>query len=207
MNKTFNTFFAAMLLASSASAFAASSVDLSVTGTITPSACTPTLSSGGLVDYGKISAKDLNADKPTRLPIQTLQLMLTCDGPTRAAIEPKDNREGSDFNNDTYEFGLGLINTTEKLGAFGMYIWSALADGVTVRPIGSDDGGSTWYGEHFLMRTAMLSFADTGTVTPKMFQTLVSDIHIEPRIAPTNQLTLNNEVAIDGSVTLSVVYL
>jgi type 1 fimbria pilin len=207
MNKTLNTLFGAMLLASCASAFAASSVDLSVSGTITPSACEPTLSRGGLVDYGKISARDLNADKPTWLPVQTVQFTLTCDGPTLAAIEAKDNREGSDFNNDPYEFGLGLINTNEKLGAMSLQIQRPLADGATVVTIGSENGGSTWTRTPELMRINILTVADTGTVIPKAFQTLVSDLSIEPRIAPTNRLTLTNEVAIDGSVTLSVVYL
>jgi hypothetical protein len=207
MNKTLNTFFAAMLLASCASAFAASSVDLSVTGTITPSACTPTLSSGGVVDYGKISAKDLNADEKTFLVRQTVQLTLTCAGPTFAAIAAKDNREGSDFNNDYTEFGLGLINASEKLGGMELFLRTPLADGVPVRIIGSADDGSTWLPEPYLTRTNMLTVANTGTQTPISMQTLSADLHIDSFIAPTNQLTLNNEVAIDGSVTLSVVYL
>lgn len=49
MNKTLNSLLGAMLLTGSASAFAASSVDLAVTGLITPSACTPTLANGGVV--------------------------------------------------------------------------------------------------------------------------------------------------------------
>nr|WP_314528591.1 DUF1120 domain-containing protein [uncultured Pseudomonas sp.] len=62
------------LLASTGHAVAASSVDLSVKGSITPSACMPSMSSSGTVDYGKLSAKDLNADKVTRLPSEYLQL-------------------------------------------------------------------------------------------------------------------------------------
>jgi hypothetical protein len=207
MNKTLNAFFGAMLLAGSASAFAASGTDLSIKGTITPSACMPTLSKGGMVDYGKISAKDLNADKPTLLPVQKVQLTLACEGPTNAAIVAKDNREGSDFNNDHLEFGLGLINTDEKLGAMTLTMQRPLADGVAVTTISSLDGGSSWRFGLSLERGNIVSVADTGTVIPKMFQTLVSDIAIDPRIAPTNQLTLTNEVTIDGSVTLSVVYL
>jgi len=206
MNKTFNALFAALLLAGSASAFAASSVDLTVKGMITPSACEPTLSQGGLVDYGKISAKDLNADRPTGLPAQTVQLTLTCDGPTPLALEAKDNREGTDFNNDLMEFGLGLINVDEKLGSMFLRLLRPVADGVTVRIIGSEDRGETWYNESFLMRNNILSVANVGTLEPIPVQTLTSELQITPRIAPANQLTLTNEAAIDGSVTLSVVY-
>lgn len=208
MNKTLNTLFGALLLTGSVSAFAASSVDLTVTGMITPSACEPTLSQGGLVDYGKISAKDLNADRPTGLASKTLQLVITCDAPTFVALAAKDNRDGSDFNNDTLAFGLGWINTDEKLGAMSLRLHSPIiADGVEVGPIGSTDRGQTWKFERSLARDNILSVADTGTFVPKMFQTLTSDLYISPQIAPTNQLTLNNEVAIDGSVTLSMVYL
>lgn len=44
----------ALLLAAFApAAFAASSADLNVFGTITPSACAPVLSDGGVIDHGK----------------------------------------------------------------------------------------------------------------------------------------------------------
>jgi type 1 fimbria pilin len=56
-----------VLLASAGNAIAASSVDLTVKGSITPSACTPLLSSGGVADFGKISVKDLRPDNPTYL--------------------------------------------------------------------------------------------------------------------------------------------
>jgi hypothetical protein len=78
---------------------------------------------------------------------------------------------------------------------------------VTVSTIGSEDRGSTWNQTRELMRTNILTVADVSSVIPKPFQTLVSDLEIAPRIAPANQLNLTNEVAIDGSVTLSVVYL
>lgn len=207
MNKTLNTLLGAMLLAGSASAFAASSVDLTITGMITPSACTPTLSNGGLVDYGKISVRDLKPDQPTDLAIQTIQLNVTCDAATLMALESKDNREGSDFDNGTQNFGLGLINGTEKLGAMELRLLSPVADGVPARIIGSEDGGSTWYNERYLMRTNIVSVADTSTVAPIPVQSFTSNMQVRPSIAPTNQLTLTNEVSIDGSVTLTVRYL
>ncbi|MCU1760547.1 DUF1120 domain-containing protein [Pseudomonas sp. 14P_8.1_Bac3] len=205
MNKTFNALFAALLLAGSASAFAASSVDLTVKGTITPSACEPTLSAGGLVDYGKISAKDLNADKPTHLGHQYLQFTLICDAPTPVAIRAQDNRAGSSSESGGY-FGLGMINTDEKLGAMTLMLQSPVADGVTVSTIGSLDNGSTWANERSLWTDNIVAAAVPGTLTPIMLQQFNADLRISPQIAPANQLTLTNEAAIDGSVTLSVVY-
>lgn len=65
MNTALKTLITALMLTSAGTAMAASSVDLSVRGLITPSACEPTLSSGGVYDIGKISAKDLNVDDLT----------------------------------------------------------------------------------------------------------------------------------------------
>lgn len=70
----------ALLLAITSSAFAASSVDLTVKGLITPSACTPSLP--GDVDLGKIAAKDLYQDSYTPLEKKTLQLSVNCDAAT-----------------------------------------------------------------------------------------------------------------------------
>jgi hypothetical protein len=208
MNKTFNTLLGAILLAGSANAFAASSVDLTVTGTITPSACTPALSNGGTVDYGKISAKDLNLDKPTPLGREILQLTVACDAATLFALEAKDNRLGSHWYGASENYGLGLINGTEKLGAYTMRLRSLLADGVPSRSIASRNGGLSWYldgGEFW--RDNILSVTDASSVAPIPVQLLTADFRVTPEIAPANQLTLTNEVTIDGSATLTVRYL
>ncbi|HEF4757823.1 TPA: DUF1120 domain-containing protein [Pseudomonas putida] len=207
MNKTLNTLFGAILLAGSASAFAASSVDLTVTGLITPSACTPTLANGGVVDYGKISAKDLNADKTTPLGEKGVELYVTCDAATLVALEPKDNREGSSSVDGKQNFGLGLINGTEKLGRMALYLDATIADGVSVRRIRSEDGGLTWSANARLSNGDLTSVADTNILAPLPFQTLTGRLTAAAVIAPTKDLTLTNEVSIDGSVTLTVRYL
>ncbi|HEF4757822.1 TPA: DUF1120 domain-containing protein [Pseudomonas putida] len=207
MNKTLNTLFGAMLLAGSASAFAASSVDLTVTGLITPSSCTPTLANGGVVDYGKISAKDLNPDSSTPLGKQQIQLNVTCEAQTLLALEPKDNREGSANDTHPANFGLGLINGNEKLGWMNVYLSTPTADGVQVRPISSTDGGSSWFDRDLFRPDGLISVADTTTLAPLPVQVLTATLDVYPRISPTQDLTLTNEVSIDGSVTLTVRYL
>ena len=198
---------AAALLASAGNAVAASSVDLIVRGLITPSACVPTLPNGNEVDIGKISAKDLKAENPTYLASRSLQLAVTCDAATLMALESKDNRAGSHYNNDL-EFGLGWINNgTEKLGGIELRILNPVADGVAARAISSYDGGLTWVNDRYLFRDNLVSVAITSADTPIPVQLFTGDLNILPVIAPAKGLTLNNEVAIDGSVTLTVRYL
>ncbi|MFL1552394.1 hypothetical protein B7453_18880 [Pseudomonas sp. IB20] len=207
MSKSLNTLLGGLMLAAAGTAFAASSVDLTVKGLITPSACVPALSNGGAVDYGKISAKDLNADKQTALPLNILQFTVTCDAATLMAMEAKDNREGSDSNNDLMEFGLGLINGTEKLGNMTLQLLNSVADGVPINSVGSYDGGVTWSSERNLMRDNLLAPAVAGVNSPIPVQLWAADLYVQPQIAKTSELTLTNEVAIDGSVTLTVRYL
>ena len=207
MNTVFKSVTTAMLLLGSANVLAASSVDLTVKGLITPSACTPALSNGGAVDYGKISAKDLKVDQQTFLTPQTLQFTVTCDAATLMAMEAKDNREGSDPNNDFMEFGLGLINGTEKLGGMELRLLNPVADSVSVATVGSYDGGVTWSSERNLMRNNLIAPAVAGVDTPIPVQLWTADLNVMPFIAKTSGLTLTNEVAIDGSVTLTVRYL
>ncbi|KAB0521358.1 MULTISPECIES: DUF1120 domain-containing protein [Pseudomonas] len=207
MKLSLNTLFATVLLAGGTSAFAASSVDLTVKGLITPSACTPALSNSGSVDYGKISAKDLNVDQVTPLTEQTVQLTVTCDAATLMALDADDNRAGSNYGGDISEFGLGLVNGTQKLGAMGLSLNTPIADGVEGRTIASVDGGVTWVNERSLTPDNLISVADTAVATPIPVQVLTSDLIVSPKIAPSSQLTLTNEVAIDGSVTVTVRYL
>ncbi|MBC3300740.1 DUF1120 domain-containing protein [Pseudomonas sp. SWRI18] len=207
MNTSLKYLFALALLSGAGSAMAASSVDLTVKGLITPSACEPTLSSGGTYDIGKISAKDLNADTSTSVGEYTFQMTVTCDAATLMAIEPQDNRPGSSSDDDPTRFGLGLINGTEKLGFLEMSLSSILADGVAGRGIASADGGLTWTSERRLRNDSITSVADNTTLAPVPVGLLTADLNLFASIAPTSGLTLTNEVAIDGSVTLTVKYL
>lgn len=191
-------------------AHAASSVDLHVTGKITPSACEPSLSNGGVHDLGKIAAKDLNVDQPTPLPVQNLQLTITCEGSTLVALKPSDNRSGSHFDSESpLKFGLGLVNGNEKVGSMILNLLSITADGVEMYPIGSAPGAS-WSPTSILSPTFLTSFTVTrGTpdLAPDPIQRLSANIQITPRIAPANTLTLTEEVPIDGSATLEINYL
>lgn len=207
MSKSLNALFTTLLLTTAGNALAASSVDLTVKGLITPSACEPTLPIGGNVDIGKISARDLKADANTYLDAHLLQLTVTCDAPTLVAIEPHDNRAGSSSNDLPTSFGLGLINTTEKLGYLELDLSGLSADGVAGQPIGSIDNGATWTRQGSLATGVIFSVAAGTTLTPIPVQLLTANMMVAAVIAPTSGLTLTEEVPIDGSVTLTVKYL
>lgn len=211
MKKILIPLAACTLWAVGSPAQAASSVDLSVTGSITPSACTPSLSNGGVYDLGKIAAKDLNADQPTPLAAHNLQLTIICDAAALVALKPSDNRAGSSFESSTLKFGLGMVNDGEKLGSMTLNLGSIVADGAAMYPIGSVGSGSIeWSPTSIMSPTFLTSFSlirNTPNQAPAPIQQLTAEVLIEPRIAPANTLTLNTEVPINGSATLELNYL
>lgn len=188
-------------------AHGASTVDLNVTGRITPSACTPSLSNDGVYDLGKIAARDLNVDKTTPLPVHSLQLTITCEALTWLALQPKDNRANSTY--DGYRstrFGLGLINENLPLGYMTLRLNAVTADGVPMRPIGSS-GDTTWAPSSLLSHAFLTAFTPNTTIAPASVQRLSADLEITPTIAPSNTLPLAEEMPIDGAMNLTVKYL
>ncbi|MEG8231168.1 DUF1120 domain-containing protein [Pseudomonas orientalis] len=206
MKTCLTTLAASVLLLSSANAFAASSVDLTVKGLIVPSACTPSLSAGGVIDHGKISAKDLNPDKNTIIGNHTLSMAVNCDAPIQFAVHSIDNRAAS---GSSLSYGLGFINETQRLGGYSLTLVSPVAeDGVVVQPIASGDQGNTWYREKFWDPGLYMSVASMDDDSqPLAVKDLRVDLQVQTFVFRADGLDLSNEVNIDGSATLEVKYL
>ncbi|MGA9702733.1 DUF1120 domain-containing protein [Pseudomonas sp.] len=205
MNKHLIALASTLLITGTSTAFAASTVDLTVKGIITPNACTPSLSSGGVIDHGKMSAKDLNTDKITVLPAHSLQMAVSCDAAVLFALKGTDNRLGS--GTGSY-FGLGMINGTQKLGGYTLSLATPVADDEPVQVIGSFNNGTSWESWNSFETGVLLS---VGTLAddsaPRPTQDLVAEVRYSGYINPTDGLDLSNEVDIDGSATLEVMYL
>lgn len=207
MSKSLTSLVATLLLVGTSFSYAASSIDLSVRGLITPSACSPSLGNGGQFDMGKIAAKDLKVNDYTMFDEILTQLTVTCEGPTLMAIEPRDNRAGSEAMGEPLNFGLGLINGNQKLGALSLFVEHVLADSVPSRATDSADGGATWGRHRALGPDRLTSVADTATYAPIPVQVFEARMSATVLISPANRLTLTEEVPIDGSITLTVRYL
>lgn len=205
MKNLLSTVAASMMLLTCATSYAASTVDLTVKGLIVPSACTPSLSSGGIIDHGKISAKDLRPDNPTLIGSHSMTIAVICDGAIPFALNSIDNRADSALMDSV--FGLGFINTTQKLGWYQLTLQNAVADGVQVKTIASGDGGNTWYDEKFWDPKLYMSVTNTDGAQPIAVKELVAQLLVDTSIARTDGLDLSNEVTLDGSATLEVKYL
>jgi hypothetical protein len=208
--------FSALLLCSALPALAASSVDLNVKGRITPTACTPLLSSGGVIDYGKLSHQDLNVDKGTRLPAKQLQVSIGCNAPSRFALRMRDNRDGTATVNSEIYYGLGLDNSGNRIGLYSLSFdprQTQVDTTATVYGTESTTGGIAWRTANLntidIGANSYLGFTDTAgsTAGPSAIQELISTVKVETVINATKNLDLSSDTLLDGSATLEVVYL
>lgn len=204
MKKSLAALTAALTLAGSGMTFAASTTELTVTGLITPSACTPSLS--GNVDYGKISIKDLNPNTPTNLDPVTIRLTVLCDAATLIALRGTDNRSGSSTITDGY--GLGLASNNKKIGNFTLAFKNAVADNVEVTPLQSSDNGENWQviGDAIWQGLTLAAFGTPGNTQPTLIQNLNTDVVVVGQIANASGLPAE-DTKIDGLATIEVVYL
>ena len=200
----------------SGAAQAASSVELTVKGLITPMACTPVLSSGGLVDFGKISRNDLNLNNGTRLPLKYLTLTVNCNAPGRYALRMRDNRDGTAHVNSEIFYGLGLDSSGNKLGVYSLTFdpKQTVADDLAVAyGTESTTAGQAWRTSNLnpidIGSRSLLGFTDLqgSTAGPSAIQTLSTTVKLEATLNARKNLDLSVETPMDGSATLEVVYL
>ncbi|AUG06016.1 DUF1120 domain-containing protein [Pseudomonas sp. S09G 359] len=204
MNFSPAVFLAAVLLAPTA--LAASNTDFAVIGIITPNACDPKLSGGGVVDYGKMTAKELSADLPTSLTPQTMQLEILCDAPTFLAMSTFDNRAGTSAINQNWH-GLGMTANNEKLGSAGFGLFNPVADGVAAKIIVSSDGGATWRPSVSLGPHLQTAIAVGTGLTPIAVTRFTAELRLFTMIDGTDRLTVLDEVPLDGNATVQLKYL
>lgn len=214
---TMRRFFAVAALAGAMpSAFAASTVDLTVTGTIVPASCTPTLSIPN-ISFGKRSASDLNVDRSTSLGGISSRLRVDCVAPTLYGIRAIDNRSAT-VGHDGFSqpYGIGLTENGEKIGAHYLQItaMTSTIDGVTPYITVGDAAGATWSAStqwvNYLENSGrLLGFTDQAGSTTGPIPIKEADFSMQTyvHIAPASGLTLTDEVALDGSATIEVVYL
>lgn len=201
---------AALLMTSSSWAFAASHVDLSVKGTITPSACTPTFSSNGIVELGKVAVSDIPWDKLTYLPPVPMRLDVTCEAATLFALAPQDNRPQM----STLEaFGFVEASAGKPIGAYFLQYESVVADGVARTRLYSENDGQTWRladPRDPVRPRELTAFGEwiSGPASVLPIQNLNLSLRVEAFLYPGSFfLPVTEELPIDGLATFELRYL
>ena len=184
-----------------------------------PAACTPSLSNGGTVDFGKLSVMDLNMDKDTALPSRPLVVSVGCDAPASFHLRLTDNRQGSATGpDDASTFGLGLDASQQKVGRYRLVFDPARVTADSFPQVYRTDSATGTSGQPWSSASAnpiaiqanrFLGFsASAGSTSgPDPIQTLSATASLEAVIAPLGSLDLGSEVRLDGAATLELNYL
>ncbi|MDF2793231.1 DUF1120 domain-containing protein [Pseudomonas orientalis] len=189
-------------------AHAASAVDLTVTGRVTPDACHVELSHDGTVDHGRIASHSLNADEFTVLPVQTLGLRVQCARPMLFALVGIDERADSSSAPD-YFYGLGrnIHVPEERLGSVALAYRNAVGDAQAMQVLASRDNGESWSQEPNAYPRAYMAFAPAGDRQPDFISQLIVQLQVSTAINFSRYLTLDQEVPLDGAIVLDLRYL
>lgn len=195
-----------VLASTLSSAGVASAAELSVNGQIrSEGACSLTLGNGGTVDMGTISPKDLQ----TTFDKHEISLNIQCQAPTKVAFRVLDNRAGTAFQG--FGFGLGASGG-KKVGRYHLLPKDRIGDGTALSHLVRWGNGS-WNGAGDEMYTWKVSpsmtssWSKPGYNLPQAFQNISSRLGFEIDIAPASNLDVSQEIAIDGSATVELVYL
>lgn len=189
-------------------ALCASSVEVKLNGIITPSACTTTLSSNGIVDHGRVPARSLKQFEFTKLPSQNLDLNVSCNEPVLFVLVGVDNRAASSVGPGFY-YGLGnnVHASGERLGSVSLTIRDAMGDNERVLVLASSNRGETWFPESNAYPDTYMGFAAPGTLIPTPHRLTSATLQIDTSINAAAYLTLDQEVPLDGSIVLDLRYL
>ncbi|WP_130905498.1 MULTISPECIES: DUF1120 domain-containing protein [unclassified Pseudomonas] len=196
-------------------AVAATSVDITVTGIISPPACDIAMTGNGQIDFGEIVLAPTGvSDAPQRVS-QTLSI--TCAAPSYAGFRLVDNRAATVPSSVIApdHFGLGLDGASHPIGYYDMALQTILADSATGLVKVSTDNGSTWANASAALlksyasgsNTYAFDSATTPTTAPKAVTNASSLIAVAYHIQPRNTLDTSSTIDLDGSATFELIYL
>lgn len=214
---------ASLIALASASAFAEPTAVLKVHGTLTNSACSPSIGNGGVIDYGYIRLGELSATENNKLGQKQVPVTITCTAPTKVGFTVLDNRGdsnarlpvdiGGNLNQSAkyYTYGVGTTTEGVSIGNYGMWMTAITADGKTVDSIvNNHDWPAEKWRKTGIPRSDAFSttaFAATGTEVPIAITTANFNFVTNLIIRDTSTLAITDDTPLDGQATMTLVYL
>lgn len=202
-------------------AFAASTAQLKVTGTLVAPSCDITMPSGDTADFSNIVRGNLNPSTSTPLTtIKSLSVQVNCGAAntsiaifttdSMSASRPTDARsfafaDGTVSLNNTDYYGLGNASNSNPIGAYAVRVGKISMDGTEQASIQTSSDGVTWStatGPTYFSNTAQYVSAGPAAMG-KLF---TFPLEVAANISATSTLPAG-EVDLSGNATIEVKYL
>lgn len=209
-------------LAATTLSCAANMVEMQVVSVITPAACTPMLSGGGVADYGTIPARSLKPGAVTPLPAKSLSFSINCDAAAKVSVRAIDNRtssvivgivaagSGDGTLSDSFNFGLGTA-AGKSIGGYAIVFQPAsyTGDYQQAQLLYSTDSGTTWQASTTgnVAKNRSFGWGAPGSSYVSSLRTISGTVTVQPYINKPENLSLSQEILLDGSATLELSYL
>ncbi|WP_312816241.1 DUF1120 domain-containing protein [Atlantibacter subterraneus] len=212
----------------------ANSVDLKVSGKLVDGSCIPTLTNGGVVDFGLIPLGNLSKTLSNRLGQRGATLTITCDTAMSIAWTITDNKsstrgndvmvadafaDGSNCTTSKSQFGIGATEQNVNQGAYcvGMDVSNITLDGVKSTVISLDEWNTRAIWQDASSAGALLNglsgyrrditIAASGQLTPGAGKVFVYPLIVTAAVLGTNTLAITDTSNLDGLATITMVYL
>lgn len=218
MNHLSKIALATLVALSAAGAAAQESVDLSVTGTVVPSSCIPTLSTASL-DWGTLS---IDGSSDIILPAKRFVVEVNCEHQTRLALEISDNKTGDlpdvfPFKNARFAYRSFDLADGKAVGGYKFVPtgYTAITDGGEAKILTSPDNGTTWnrihggQGVSGLPTNTPVAFGNLGAggkYFPEPHTYVHIQVDVDGIIRPVD-LPQTADFQISGSSTFTIKYL
>jgi hypothetical protein len=182
--------------------------ELKVIGELTVPTCTVAGPDDGIYDFGKLSATMIKSTGTTTLNPMTKTWTVTCDADTYLSFAPLDNRAASASTVAATNFGMGVVNTTGKIGYYTAQMANATVDGVASSLFTSASSTFTPAAKVDIITGQRSGWAAATANTQKSGKIFVADITVSPVLASSESMNgpITDETSIDGSMTLNFAY-
>lgn len=199
---------------------AAGMAPMEVVATLIPTACTPTLSSGGVADYGTMNANILRQGQVTALPAMSMNFSVNCDAAAKFSVKVIDNRSaslvpgivaagsGNAALGDDYNFGLGAASGRNVGGYLIRFVPNTYTGDYQAVKLMSSPDGNTWKDAGNGVASKRLQFSwGAGNGEVDAYKAISGSLSVQPYINKAENLPLSQDIPLDGSATLELHYL
>lgn len=207
-------------LATAFTAHAGTSATMTISGIVTPSACSIALTGGGTLDFGPVHVDALPSSGTYTMTPKTIDTVVDCKDTEQAvAISFVDNRkdsvaihsdEGTDANT---AFGLGTADSI-NIGSYGIKISKVTAESTEGSLLSSTgkamtDTWSALSSDTFVNNGTSpqyITYTDTGGNAPVAKKNYTFTLQVTPSIS-SDMKAITSTAEFDGNTTINIDYM